>query len=301
MSEAVTPRAKGKFSIVATPSQAAALRAKGATVTAPFGVTKSARGRARACNRRPPHADRTATTCSGPGALTPAPCPGTCSTPLVPSRPGTTSLPRHNPDVRQGRGHRHSRVLGQDIMAYKVTRARSDEARRRRPAVLYNSTQHAREWISTEVEPAAVQVHRRAQAARATRGSRTLLSRRGAVVRPDRQRRRLRLHVPRQGHAPVAQEPARQQRRRPDHGHRRRRHQPQLADEVELRPRGRVRRLRRPRRTTAQARPPSPRCRPCAALEKRIRPSFQIDYHSFAQLILYPEGWQVETPPPTRR
>ena len=25
-------------------------------------------------------------------------------------------------------------------------------------------------------------------------------------------------------------------------------------------------------------------------------PKFQIDYHSFAQLILYPEGWQVETP-----
>ncbi|MEA2444605.1 MAG: hypothetical protein QOJ12_1897, partial [Thermoleophilales bacterium] len=32
------------------------------------------------------------------------------------------------------------------------------------------------------------------------------------------------------------------------------------------------------------------------ALEARIKPRFQIDYHSFAKLILYPEGWQVETP-----
>ena len=30
-------------------------------------------------------------------------------------------------------------------------------------------------------------------------------------------------------------------------------------------------------------------------LEKRIKFKFSIDYHSFAQLILYPEGWQVET------
>ena len=35
---------------------------------------------------------------------------------------------------------------------------------------------------------------------------------------------------------------------------------------------------------------------------KRIKAKFQIDYHSFAKLILYPEGWQVETRRrPTRR
>src|SRR5690349_7095732 len=42
-------------------------------------------------------------------------------------------------------------TLGQPIMAYKVT----TNARRSRdgskPAVLYNATQHAREWISAEV------------------------------------------------------------------------------------------------------------------------------------------------------
>ena len=66
----------------------------------------------------------------------------------------------------------------------------------------------------------------------------------------------------------MAQEPARQQRRRPDHRRRRRRHQPQLADEVELRPRGRVRRPDARRPTTAPARRPSPRSRRCAALEQ---------------------------------
>src|SRR6185436_12199170 len=39
-----------------------------------------------------------------------------------------------------------------------------------------------------------------------------------------------------------------------------------------------------------------PEVKALRALIKRIRPTFQIDYHSFAQLILYPEGWQVETP-----
>ena len=43
-------------------------------------------------------------------------------------------------------------VLGQDIMAYKVTQGAKGNPDGSRPAVLYNSTQHAREWISTEVE-----------------------------------------------------------------------------------------------------------------------------------------------------
>lgn len=39
-----------------------------------------------------------------------------------------------------------------------------------------------------------------------------------------------------------------------------------------------------------------PEVRAIRALESRIRPSFLIDYHSAAGLILFPEGWQVETP-----
>lgn len=40
---------------------------------------------------------------------------------------------------------------GRDILALKVTAAARDTADGSRPAVLFNSTQHAREWISTEV------------------------------------------------------------------------------------------------------------------------------------------------------
>ena len=58
-----------------------------------------------------------------------------------------------------------------------------------------------------------------------------------AVVHPDRQPRRLRLHV-RPGEPAVAQEPARQQRRRPDHRRRRRGPEPELPDALELRRRG---------------------------------------------------------------
>ena len=39
-----------------------------------------------------------------------------------------------------------------------------------------------------------------------------------------------------------------------------------------------------------------PEVKAIRGLENRVHPRFEIDYHSFAQLILYPEGWQVETP-----
>ena len=92
-------------------------------------------------------------------------------------------------------------------MAYKVSLNAHTLSDGAKPVVWYETTQHAREWIATEVgrrlfgyvlahatdtatdDPGAAQEHR-------------------AVVRPDRQRRRLRLHVPAQEHAPVAQEPA---------------------------------------------------------------------------------------------
>ena len=70
-----------------------------------------------------------------------------------------------------------------------------------------------------------------------------------------------------------------------------------FADEVELRQRGRV---RRPELGDTfhgagpASEPEGSRC--IRGLIQRIRPKFLIDYHSFAQLILYPFGWQVETP-----
>ncbi|HEX5877470.1 MAG TPA: M14 family zinc carboxypeptidase, partial [Actinomycetota bacterium] len=40
---------------------------------------------------------------------------------------------------------------GREIIAVKLTQGAQEQPDGRRPAVLYSSTQHAREWISTEV------------------------------------------------------------------------------------------------------------------------------------------------------
>ena len=70
--------------------------------------------------------------------------------------------------------------------------------------------------------------------------------------------------------------------------------EPQLAREVELGPRGR---LGRPVGETYHGTGPAsePEVQASRSLHQRLRPRFLIDYHSVAQLILYPEGWQVET------
>ena len=41
---------------------------------------------------------------------------------------------------------------GRELLALKVTQSANDVADGTRPAVLYSATQHAREWISTEVD-----------------------------------------------------------------------------------------------------------------------------------------------------
>jgi hypothetical protein len=130
MSEAVTPRAKGEFAIVATPSQAAALRAKGAKVNAPFGATKqrprSLRARASA---------RAAVTLTHgynvfrPWSLDPGPCPGTCATPNIPLKDWYHQYAAKFPSVVKEEVIGHS-VQGQDIVAYKVTQWISTEVNR---------------------------------------------------------------------------------------------------------------------------------------------------------------------------
>ena len=45
-------------------------------------------------------------------------------------------------------------LQGREILALKLTQGARDVPDGSRPAVLYSSTQHAREWISTEIEPA---------------------------------------------------------------------------------------------------------------------------------------------------
>jgi len=140
MSEAVTPQAKGKFAIVATPAQAAALRTKGAKVTAPFGVTKQ---RPRTLRARA--SARTAATLTHgynvfrPWSLDPAPCPGICALPNIPLKDWYHQYADKFPSVVKDEVIGHS-VQGQPIVAYKVTQGARGEVDASRPTVLFDST-----------------------------------------------------------------------------------------------------------------------------------------------------------------
>ena len=151
------------------------------------------------------------------------------------------------PDVRASRAsnprHRQARAASaRRSRAARSSRSSSPTSARdvrdgSRPAVLYSSTQHAREWIATEVNRRLMNyVHRRL--ARRRQADQEAAAGHRAVVRARREPGRLPVHVRRR--APVAQEPARQRRRRPDHGRRRRRPQPQLPQPLELRQGGLV-------------------------------------------------------------
>ncbi len=187
-----------------------------------------------------------------PWSLQPAPCPGTCSTPNMPLKDWYHDLAAQYPRLVKETVIGHSRQ-GQSIMAYKVTADARNARDGRRPAVLYDSTQHAREWIATEVERRLFAYVRRATAA--TASIKRLLGTRELwfvpVVNPD-------------GYDYTFTSPATRLWRKnlrdndgdgADRRRRRRRHQPQLPVQVELGPRGRVRRPRR--RDLPRRRPPA--------------------------------------------
>ncbi len=97
------------------------------------------------------------------------------------------------------------------------------------------------------------------------------------------------------GNRAVAQEPARQQQRRPDHGRRRRRPEPQLPRPLGLRQRGLLGRSVDARPSAAPARRPSPRRRPPSGSSSASGFEFLVNYHSAAELLLYGTGFQVQT------
>ena len=108
-------------------------------------------------------------------------------------------------------GHTHQ---GREMIALKLTQGAREVPDGSRPAVLYSSNQHAREWISLEVNRRLL--HHFIDRWRANDPAiRNLLQTHRAVVRDRRQPGRLPVHV--RPRAAVAQEPARQQRRRADH------------------------------------------------------------------------------------
>src|SRR6478736_1279959 len=139
--------------IVATPAQAEDLRAKGFTVTAPYGEAKTAKA-------APPDPFATNPTYGWdvyrPWHLQPAPCPGTCSG-AVDSAGKPINLQTWyeaqraaHPDIVKKVVYGKSR-FGQDLVAYKVSVGANTLADGAKPVVWYETTQHAREWIAGEV------------------------------------------------------------------------------------------------------------------------------------------------------
>ena len=139
--------------------------------------------------------------------------------------PGAARARDRAPRHRQAGDHRpHDQ--GVPILALKVTNNARTTPDGSRPAVLYSANQHAREWITAEVDrrlptcsSTTTPTRTTARATRAThRGTAAWTAKIAtrAVVRARREPGRLPLHVHHR-QPPVAQEPARQQRRRPDH------------------------------------------------------------------------------------
>jgi hypothetical protein len=138
--------------VVATPKQAAELRAKGFTVTAPYGESKAAKA-------APPNPFTDPTygyDVYRPWHMKPAPCPGTCSG-AVDSAGKPINLQTWyeaqraaHPDIVKKVVYGKSR-FGQDLVAYKVSLNAHTLSDGAKPVVWYETTQHAREWLATEV------------------------------------------------------------------------------------------------------------------------------------------------------
>ncbi len=280
---------KSGWVITATATQAGSLEAKGATVR-PLSGERTAAVAAPKPLTPPTHGYNV----FRPWSLTPAPCPQTCAGPNVPLKQWYADLAAHNTDVVKAYVIGKS-VLGQDIVAYKVTKNARKEKDGSRPAVVYNATQHAREWISAEVERRLFEyvVDNKDQ----TSGNKVkdLLAKNELwfvpITNPD-------------GYDYTFTSPATRFWRKNLHDNN--------GDGAITNVDGVDTNRNWPTKWNydlegASAEPSSetfhgsgpasePEVKALRALIKRIRPSFQIDYHSFAQLILYPEGWQVETP-----
>jgi hypothetical protein len=289
--ESGLPGHPGEFLVVATAPQANALRGKGATVRPFTGVTKPRRAAPRGARLSPLVNPTHGYDVFRPWSLQPAPCPTTCSTPNIPLKDWYHGMATQNPGLVKEVVIGHSR-LGQNIVAYKVTKSANTVADGSRPAVLYDSTQHAREWIATEVERRLFNyfvTHRNDAQIKNILATRELWF--VPVVNPDgydytftsAQTRLWRKNLrDNNGDGQIAVgDGVDPNRNFPDkwnwdlegasddpsdetyHG-------PSAGSEPEV-----------------QA---------IRGLEARIHPKFLIDYHSFAMLILYPEGWQVATP-----
>ena len=275
----------GKLGIVATPAQAQALRDKGATVEA---LTHA---RAMSAPASPLTDPVHGYDVFRPWSLTPAPCPDLCTTPNVPLKKWYHDLASRYPELVKEETIGHS-ILGQPIKAFKLTAGARSTRDGSRPVTLFESTQHAREWISAEV-------NRRLFAwfidHRGDRDIKRLLQQNEVwfipMMNPDAydytftsaETRLWRKNL-RDVNGDGVIDPN-------DDGVDLNRNWPEKWN-FDLEGSSDV-----PASETYHGTAPAsePEVQAARSLQRRLKPRFLIDYHSFAQLILYPEGWQVET------
>ena len=226
-----------------------------------------------------------------PWSLKPAPCPDTCTTPNVPLKKWYHDLASRYPELVKEETIGQS-ILGQPIKAFKLTAGARSTRDGSRPVTLFESTQHAREWISAEV-------NRRLFAwfidHRGDRDIKRLLQQNEVwfipMMNPDAydytftsaETRLWRKNL-RDVNGDGVIDPN-------DDGVDLNRNWPEKWN-YDLEGSSDV-----PASETYHGTGPAsePEVQAARSLQRRLKPRFLIDYHSFAQLILYPEGWQVET------
>src|SRR3954447_23925067 len=284
--------APGRTGIVATPSQADALREKGFSVKS-MGKEDTATAPAATI----PLADPTwGYDVWRPWDLKPAPCQTTCSGAgdangqPVSIKQWMDVQAAANPTLVKRVVYGQS-VLGRDLVAYKVTQNAPTTADGSRPAVMYHGAQHAREWISVEVtrrEFKYVLDHKSDPDMQALLASTELwfipvfnidgydytFQSRGTRLWRKNLRDNNNDGTIAAGDGIDTNRNFAEKWRYDNEG---------ASDST----------------SNETYRGPSPESEPEVSsfhnLMRQIHPVFHIDYHSFAMLVLYPVGWQVET------
>ena len=276
------------YLIIATPSQAARLRADDVSVRPLAGKQTNAKVAPPNPLQNPTHGYDV----FRPWNLNPAPCPTTCSTPLMPLRKWYLQQASAHSDVVERVPYGKSR-LGQQLAAFRVTAGGAKTRQGSRPVVMYQAAQHAREWIAVETNRRLFQYvldHKSDQSSGIPQILATTELWFTPVVNPDGYdytfvseatrlwRKSLRdnngdgLITTGDGVDPNRNWPTNW------------RFDPEGASD-------------NPASETYRGPSPSsePEVTAYRALMNRLKAKFMIDYHSFGELILYPEGWQVET------
>ena len=285
--EANRPKKEG-YLIVATPSQAAKLSGKGVTVRPLAGEQTNRRVAAPNPLQDPTHGYDV----FRPWNLQPAACPTTCSTPRMPLRKWYLQQASANADIVERVPYGKSR-LGQQLAAFRVTKGGASVAQGSRPVVLYHATQHAREWIAVETNRRLFEYvleHKNDPASGIPQILATTELWFTPVVNPDgydytfvSESTRLWRKTLRDNNgdgAITTQDGVDPNRNWPTKW----RFDPEGASDSF---------------SSETYRGPSAESEPEVAayrkLMNRLKAKFMIDYHSHGELILYPEGWQVET------